>query len=374
MNLSSKTTVYAAVLASLLVGCAYQRSVTLSSTELPEEIFAIPQENNYSTSNVALFKFTEPSFAPGMGKEAAQCLYRELLKNRVFLNVTRELGVADIRIENVIKIARSKKYDLLITGDLLYYHDGSLHQPARADEQIRVIDVSTNRTLWYAKAVDIGTAAPYADYIFIEGRGAHAPTARTLLKRNAEKFCRMLLNLPRQERSDIVPRYVEFSEHEGDPAPSTVPKKCLYAETESRDAQKALEEERLVEEGLRQEAKALREGAERERFLNEHIYFELDKSRVLPDAKEILERKAEWLAAHPEVSVIIEGHCDERGTNSLNMELGHRRAQSAKNCLVDLGIVPERLTTVSYGRQRPLKAGHNEAAWAKNRRAEFVMK
>ncbi|HID29059.1 MAG TPA: hypothetical protein EYP19_03540 [Desulfobacterales bacterium] len=56
------------------------------------------------------------------------------------------------------------------------------------------------------------------------------------------------------------------------------------------------------------------------------------------------------------------------------MELGHRRAQSAKNCLVDLGIVPERLTTVSYGRQRPIDAGHNEAAWAKNRRAEFVMK
>lgn len=58
----------------------------------------------------------------------------------------------------------------------------------------------------------------------------------------------------------------------------------------------------------------------------------------------------------------------------MNMELGHRRAQSAKNCLVDLGIVPERLTTVSYGRQRPIDAGHNEAAWAKNRRAEFVMK
>ncbi|HID29060.1 MAG TPA: hypothetical protein EYP19_03545 [Desulfobacterales bacterium] len=314
MNLAFKITVYTAVIASLLVGCAYQRSVTLSPTGLPEEIFATPQENNYSTSNVALFKFTEPSFAPGMGKEAAQCLYRELLKNRVFLNVTRELGVADIRIENVIKIARSKKYDLLITGDLLYYLDGSLHQPARADEQIRVIDVSTNRTLWYAKAVDIGTAAPYADYIFVEGRGAHAPTARTLLKRNAEKFCRMLLHSPPQERSDIVPRYVEFSQHDGDSAPSAVPKKCLSVEAESRDAQKALEERRLREEPLHQEATALTERAERERFLNEHIYFELDKSRLLPEAEEILGRKAKWLAARPEVSVIIEGHCDERGT------------------------------------------------------------
>ena len=247
MNLSFKTRVYAAVLASLLIGCAYQRSATLSPTGLPEEIFATPQENNYSTSNVALFKFTEPSFAPRMGKEAAQCLYRELLKNRVFLNVTRELEVADIRIENLIKIARSKGYDLLITGDLLYYLDGSLHQPARADEQIRVIEVSTNRTLWYAKAVDIGTAAPYADYILLEGRGAHAPTARTLLKRNAEKFCRMLVNLPRQERSDIVPRCVELRKHDGDSAPSPVPKECLFAEAESRVAQEALEEQPLRE-------------------------------------------------------------------------------------------------------------------------------
>ena len=380
MNLSFKITVYAAAIASLLVGCAYQRSVTLSPTGLPEEIFATPEKNDYSTSNVALFKFTEPPFAPGMGKEAAQVLYRELLQNRVFLNVTRELGVTDIRIENLIRIARSKKYDLLITGDLLYYLDGSLHQPARADEQIRVIDVSRNRTLWYAKAVDIGAAAPYTDYIFLEGRGADAPTARTLLKRNAEKFCRMLLNLPPQERSDTVPRYVEFTEHDGDSAPLTDPpaetpqKKCLFAEEESSAAQNASEEQPLREERLRQETEALKERAERERFLNEHIYFELDKSKLLPKAKEILGRKAKWLATHPEVSVIIEGHCDERGTNSLNMELGHRRAQSARNCLVDLGIVPERLTTVSYGRQRPLDPGHNEAAWAKNRRAEFVMK
>ena len=378
MNLSSKITVYAVAMASLLGGCAYQRSVTLSATGLPEEIFATPQQNDYSTSNVVLFKFTEPSFAPGMGKEAAQFLYQELLKNSVFLNVTRELGVTDIRIEKLLEIARSKKYDLLITGDLLYWLEGSLHEPSRADEQIRVIDVPTNRTLWYAKAVDIGTPAPYADYIFIEGRGARAPTARTLLKRNAEKFCKMLLNSPPQERSAPARTHIEFSEHEGESAPSVVPaeegpqKKRLSAGQDSRAAQKALEEQRLREERLREEAKVLRERAERERFLNEHIHFELDKSRLLPEAKEILGRKAEWLAAHPEVSVTIEGHCDERGTDTRNMELGHRRAKSARDCLVNLGIAPERLTTVSYGRQRPLDPGHNEAAWAKNRRAEFV--
>ena len=240
--------------------------------------------------------------------------------------------------------------------------------------------MSTNRTLWYAKAVDIGRAAPYVDYIFIEGRGASAPPARTLLKRNAEKFCSMLLNSPPQERSDIVPKYVEFTEYDGGSAPSAAPpedalqRKCPFAEGDSETAKNASEEQPLREKRLRQEAKELRESAERERFLHEHVYFDLDKSTLLPEAKEILGRKAKWLAAHPEISVIIEGHCDERGTNSLNTELGHRRALSARNCLVNLGIVPERLTTVSYGQQRPIDAGHNETAWAKNRRAEFVIK
>ena len=125
---------------------------------------------------------------------------------------------------------------------------------------------------------------------------------------------------------------------------------------------------------MRQDAKTRSECAERGRFLNEHIHFELDKSRLLPEANEILGRKAIWLKAHTKVSVIIAGHCDERGTYESNMVLGDRRAQSAKSYLVDLGIEPERLTTVSYGRARPLDPGHNEKAWAKNRRAQFVIK
>ena len=135
-----------------------------------------------------------------------------MLKNKVFLSGTRELGVTDIRVEKLLEIARCKKYDLLITGDLLYWLEGSLHEPSRADEQIRVIDVPANRTLWYAKAVDIGPPAPYTDYVFIEGRGARAPTARTMLKRNAEKFCKMLLNSPPQKRSVPARTHVESGE------------------------------------------------------------------------------------------------------------------------------------------------------------------
>ena len=141
-------------------------------------------------------------------------------------------------------------------------------------------------------------------------------------------------------------------------------------------AQKALEEQRLLEERLREEARQHREReylAERERFLNEDIHFEFNKSSLLPEAQEILRRKAKRLNAHPDVLVIIEGHCDERGTSEYNVALGDRRAWSAQTYLVNLGIAPERLTTISYGEESPLDPGHNEEAWARNRRAHFAI-
>ncbi len=142
---------------------------------------------------------------------------------------------------------------------------------------------------------------------------------------------------------------------------------------DERARRRALEEQRISEERLREQAKARRERAELEEFQNEHIYFEFDKSRLLPESKEILRNKAKWLMAHPDVSVIIEGHCDERGTSEYNMALGDRRAQSAKSYLVDLGIGSRRLMTISYGEERPLDPSHNERAWDKNRRDQFVI-
>ncbi len=151
----------------------------------------------------------------------------------------------------------------------------------------------------------------------------------------------------------------------------------LAAEREARAKQEALEKKRIEEERLREEAGARKEREEvaaRQNFVNEHIYFEFDKSRLLPEAKEILRKKGQWLKANPEVSVIIEGHCDERGTNEYNMALGDRRATSAKTYLVDLGIAADRLTCISYGEERPADQGHNEAAWARNRRDQFVIR
>jgi peptidoglycan-associated lipoprotein len=133
------------------------------------------------------------------------------------------------------------------------------------------------------------------------------------------------------------------------------------------------EEDMLAEERLYQERQAQIEAELRDKFGNEDIYFEFDKSRLLPEAKEILKEKAEWLSMHEDVTVTIEGHCDERGTNEYNLALGDRRAESAKRFLTDLGISVSRLTTVSYGEERPVDLRHNEEAWAKNRRAHFVI-
>jgi len=104
-----------------------------------------------------------------------------------------------------------------------------------------------------------------------------------------------------------------------------------------------------------------------------NIHFDFDKSFIRPDAKPILEQVAEYLKGHPDAKMQIEGHCDERGTSEYNMALGERRASAASKYLQNLGIAGSRLSTISYGEERPLDPGHNEDAWAKNRRAVFVL-
>jgi peptidoglycan-associated lipoprotein len=138
------------------------------------------------------------------------------------------------------------------------------------------------------------------------------------------------------------------------------------------EKQAAIQEETLKEESLSKERERIR--IERDVFENEDILFEFDSAKLSNDAQDILRRKAEWLKENPRARIIIEGHCDERGTNEYNLALGDRRAFSSKSFLVDLGIVDSRLTTVSYGEERPLDPESNEDAWAKNRRAHFVIK
>ncbi|MGA9109321.1 MAG: peptidoglycan-associated lipoprotein Pal [Smithella sp.] len=103
------------------------------------------------------------------------------------------------------------------------------------------------------------------------------------------------------------------------------------------------------------------------------INFDFDSSNIRPDAREILQVNASYLLKHRVSSIMIEGHCDERGTAEYNMALGERRAQETKKYLVNLGIKESIMKTISYGSERPLFPDSTEEAWAKNRRAHFVV-
>lgn len=103
------------------------------------------------------------------------------------------------------------------------------------------------------------------------------------------------------------------------------------------------------------------------------ILFGLDMSDIDADARAILDSQATWLQRYPNVRATIEGHADERGTREYNLGLGDRRANAAKNYLVAKGIDPSRLTTISYGKERPVALGSDEASWAQNRRSVTVV-
>ena len=107
--------------------------------------------------------------------------------------------------------------------------------------------------------------------------------------------------------------------------------------------------------------------------VGDRVLFIVDSSQITPTAAGILDRQATWLAQYPRYQITIEGHADERGTREYNLALGDRRANSAKNYLVARGISPSRLTTISYGKERPLAVGSDEESWAQNRRAVTVV-
>jgi peptidoglycan-associated lipoprotein len=128
-------------------------------------------------------------------------------------------------------------------------------------------------------------------------------------------------------------------------------------------------EEKKVDEAAMVAAAAAQADKEASEFVD--IHFAFDRFDLRPDAREVLDMHAKWLKAHPEFTVRIEGNCDERGTVEYNMALGQRRAANAMKYLIDLGIGKNRLSTISYGKERPLDPGHSEEAWAKNRRDHF---
>ena len=106
--------------------------------------------------------------------------------------------------------------------------------------------------------------------------------------------------------------------------------------------------------------------------ISDTVHFDTDKYGIDGESEGILRSQAQWLARYPGKAITIEGHCDERGTREYNLALGERRANAAKNYLIGLGVDASRINTVSYGKERPVALGSDEAAWAKNRRAVTI--
>ncbi|MBW2091739.1 MAG: peptidoglycan-associated lipoprotein Pal [Deltaproteobacteria bacterium] len=166
------------------------------------------------------------------------------------------------------------------------------------------------------------------------------------------------------------------------PAISAEEKAKAEAERKKREEaarKKAAEEARLkaereakLKKQQEERAKAA-EYAQRALFLNQHVHFDFDKYDIKPNAEVVLKAKADYLKKHPKIFIEIQGHCDERGTLDYNLALGDRRANAAAKYLISLGISKDRIETISYGEERPLNPGHNEDAWAENRRAQFVI-
>ncbi len=115
------------------------------------------------------------------------------------------------------------------------------------------------------------------------------------------------------------------------------------------------------------------EGKYFESSLLKDIHFDFDKYDIRPADAAILKANADLLKKYHNVKIQVEGHCDERGTGEYNLALGERRANSTRNYLVSIGVSPERVTTISYGKEKPEDPVHSEAAWAKNRRAHTII-
>jgi peptidoglycan-associated lipoprotein len=113
--------------------------------------------------------------------------------------------------------------------------------------------------------------------------------------------------------------------------------------------------------------------ADKQAFMAEKVFFEFDSALLTDQARQILLQKADFLRSRADLTVTVEGHCDERGTEAYNMALGQRRAESVKSFLADMGIRVDRLNTISYGEEQPAVLGSNESAWAQNRRSQFVI-
>lgn len=168
---------------------------------------------------------------------------------------------------------------------------------------------------------------------------------------------------------------------ESSPASPAVEERMTEQQEKERmrqEEQARLEREKALQEQALADAREAEENAAVKKEFNEAIvelgnliHFDFDSFEIKQEYRPLLQTKAEILKKFDNVTMVIEGYCDDRGTEEYNLALGERRARAVYEFLILLGVAPERLSIVSYGEENPIDPGHNETAWAKNRRAQF---
>ncbi len=160
---------------------------------------------------------------------------------------------------------------------------------------------------------------------------------------------------------------------EGTGAGTSIPMEQVEGKKTGGEAGSTIQEGVIGSEGIREPGNqaAISEARTSAPFLP--IYFDFDRYTIRPDMTSRMEHNAKVMLDHPDIKVEIQGNCDERGTNEYNLALGEKRAKAARDYLVNMGVDPGRITIVSLGEEKPLDPGHNEAAWAKNRRDDFII-
>ncbi|MBT0666452.1 peptidoglycan-associated lipoprotein Pal [Geobacter pelophilus] len=149
--------------------------------------------------------------------------------------------------------------------------------------------------------------------------------------------------------------------------------KPVDMKSKSPDSGDANTQPRVSEEAKKSEKPEVLTATSEMKTALEKIYFDFDSSTLSETARQTLSRTFDVLKQNPQLKVRVEGHCDERGSDSYNLALGERRARTASHYLNSLGVSDQRLSTVSYGEEKPNDLGHDEASWAKNRRDEFII-
>ncbi len=387
----------------LPAGCALldRAALTVMSlgTPMPEAVFIHPRENPYARSRVGVFSFSEPDHARGTGENAARALYHELLNKRAFVYISNEISPEVTTAGEMLDVAVSKGYDLMITGEVSYYFDGSAFMHTKINETIQVIHVPNRRILWSAVARGVSAHTPAIDALIFQTNGRPAEPGGKVLQKNAEKFCNMLLMMPARSNTSENRLDTLLTAHR-----STL--QNLQADKESLRKENDLLAEKLFEERQKgddlsekvdtltaqadQLAQELKEEIAKGEItikrsknrtiinINNNICFDTGSDVLKKKARKALSKITKTLADVSNHHIQIKGHTDNVPIRTRrfvsNWELSSARALSVLHYLLTHSkIDPSRLSAAGFGEYHPVRPNDTPENRRLNRRVDIVI-